>query len=483
MRDASVDELTQRIQRLEGELVSAEETVRQRRERRGASAPPTGRAAPKAANPQADGRRTPPPRKVADNTSGACCLKCGRSDDDKASTTARPAATTEQGEVSQNAPSNSLAQEASSGSLGAEELWSLCQELKAERQTFMELIRDACTSCDVEPAVNMQTRGADADACEPKALLAALCSAHLGLRKHAKESSESESEQIRSLQEQLWESEAQRSELQNRLEDAKHASIDVQDGEGISLAGRNGLISGLSAAPGHYDANNSVLSVPFSPLGMSDSDDLTMPGSRAGLRPFREALDALQPLLLPKEFATISEYDTGDEHARGEGCGLQGLSLSDRMDLLDLAAAIRNAESILLGSAEKHNLATRSHLCRGGSSGALGVVASLSGSSGALPSAAQHLQNSAGALSRASLGSSYSSMGSLPAASRLSELADEKLREIIDLQHRCDVAQGGAERLEAATLLAAAREELRLLREYAGLEVHAGDAARTDHPD
>lgn len=237
-------------------------------------------------------------------------------------------------------------------------------------------------------------------------------------------------------------------------------NIDHKSSEVIALQGRNDLICELSAALGHYDVKNSVLSVPFSPIDICD--DMTLQGTSARLRPFAEALDALRPLLHPKDGAGIADCGTGDH--------LQGLSLTDRMDLLDLVAAIRGVDSLFLGSAEKCNTTWKSQVADGDSCPVP-------------PAASPPLQGSAGGLSRGSLASSYASMGSLPAASRLSELADEKLREIIDLQHRCDVAQGGEERLEAATLLAAAREELRLLREYAGLEASPGDGARTDHPE
>jgi len=67
-----------------------------------------------------------------------------------------------------------------------------------------------------------------------------------------------------------------------------------------------------------------------------------------------------------------------------------------------------------------------------------------------------------------------SSCCSMPAVGRLCELIEDKTREVIELQGRCDRASTGEEGIEAATLLAAAREELRLLREFAGMEGGAG---------
>jgi hypothetical protein len=65
--------------------------------------------------------------------------------------------------------------------------------------------------------------------------------------------------------------------------------------------------------------------------------------------------------------------------------------------------------------------------------------------------------------------SPQSSCGSLPAVGRLSELVDEKQREVNELQERCDRACASSEEhLEASTLLASSREELRLLREFLG---------------
>jgi len=119
---------------------------------------------------------------------------------------------------------------------------------------------------------------------------------------------------------------------------------------------------------------------------------------------------------------------------------LANLSLAERLDLLDLAAAVRSAEPLLVEAAAACAVTSRQ------------------------VNSAEH------GLSRTSLASSMASMTSLPAAGRLSELADDKLREVVELQARCDKAQSSEARLEAATLLAAAREELRLLREYAGLE-------------
>ncbi|CAE8655242.1 unnamed protein product, partial [Polarella glacialis] len=74
-------------------------------------------------------------------------------------------------------------------------------------------------------------------------------------------------------------------------------------------------------------------------------------------------------------------------------------------------------------------------------------------------------------LSRSSPGSSCASLKSLlPAASRLVELVEEKSLEVYELRATSERTPVGSEEwLQATTLLAAAREELRLLREYAGL--------------
>lgn len=70
-----------------------------------------------------------------------------------------------------------------------------------------------------------------------------------------------------------------------------------------------------------------------------------------------------------------------------------------------------------------------------------------------------------------------SSCCSMPAVGRMCELIDEKTREVLELQARCDRASPGEEGIEAATLLAAAREELRLLREFAGVDCGAGTSS------
>jgi len=65
-------------------------------------------------------------------------------------------------------------------------------------------------------------------------------------------------------------------------------------------------------------------------------------------------------------------------------------------------------------------------------------------------------------------GSPQSSVGSLPAVGRLQDLVEEKRREVGELAARCEQATSDQERVAASTLHSAAREELRLLREFLG---------------
>lgn len=65
-------------------------------------------------------------------------------------------------------------------------------------------------------------------------------------------------------------------------------------------------------------------------------------------------------------------------------------------------------------------------------------------------------------------GSPQSSSCSLPAVGRLCELVDEKAREVSDLEARCEQSTSSEERAKLEPDLAAAREELRLLKEFLG---------------
>jgi len=242
----------------------------------------------------------------------------------------------------------------------------------------------------------------------------------------------------------------QRIALQATLESTNRAGNCSQQAELCSVAAQtialesNNLL-GANAGTGHFDSNLSMLSVSISPHGEMPSSPVLSGSGRsiAGVdighqrHPFAEALAMLRQLV--EDGAAKAAPGT---NLAAPCCqqALANLSLAERLDLLDLAAAVRSAEPLLVEAA-----------------------AASAGTSRQVNSA-EH------GLSRTSLASSMASMSSLPAAGRLTELADDKLREVMELQVRCDGAQSSEARLEAATLLAAAREELRLLREYAGLE-------------
>merc|ERR1712194_614518 len=113
----------------------------------------------------------------------------------------------------------------------------------------------------------------------------------------------------------------------------------------------------------------------------------------------------------------IIDKSTGSNCAPSDNVGhratLDSLSLNDRLDLLDLVAVVRGAEPRLTGAPS-----------------ALGPL-----QKGAFAPIRHH---SFGGLSHASPTSSAASLGPLPAISRLSELADEKLNEVYELQSRFD---------------------------------------------
>lgn len=430
----SVQELTMRIEHLESELDTACETMRNRQKRRGGSAPPcpvlvakegagdtTQQAMPDAQDQQAlDCFASPRPCIAAPSTESSPCVPVLPG--------LRPL----------------------SAESGSAELWAVCEAMQLQRRETLQLIHDACRCCGVVHPVGVASEDA-------KALLDALCAAHPGASYNLTEDAPCTPPQyhrrsleevqncnqlgvrVQQLQEQLRESEQQRIALQATLESTIRARNCSQQVERCSVAAQTIVLEpsnflGANAGAGHFDSNLSMLSVSMSPHGeMPSSPELSGSGRSAASvghqrHPLVEVLAMLRQLV----------EDGGAKASPGRA--LANLSLAERLDLLDLAAAVRSAEPLLV------------------------EAAAASASTSRQVNSAEH------GLSRTSLASSMASMTSLPAAGRLSELADDKLREVMELQVRCDKAQSSEARLEAATLLAAAREELRLLREYAGLE-------------
>merc|ERR1711879_483969 len=81
-----------------------------------------------------------------------------------------------------------------------------------------DVIKDVCATCST--SLDVRHESGVPEVHEPKAMLEALCASVISSRDRAKEASEYESGRISSLQEQLWESEAQRAELQNTLDES-----------------------------------------------------------------------------------------------------------------------------------------------------------------------------------------------------------------------------------------------------------------------
>jgi len=431
-----------RIQHLESELDSACETKRSRK-RRGGSAPPC-------------------PVLVAKEAAGDAMQQTapGEQDQQPPDSFASPRHAAPSSEDSPCIPVLPGLRPLSAES-GSAELWAVCEAMQLQQRETLQLIRDACHCCGVIPPVGVAFEDA-------KALLDALCAAHPGAshdfsedaphtppQHHRRSLGEVQSCKqlealVQQLQEQLHESEQQRIALQATLESTNRAGNCSQQAELCSVAAQtialesNNLL-GANAGTGHFDSNLSMLSVSISPHGEMPSSPVLSGSGRsiAGVdighqrHPFAEALAMLRQLV--EDGAAKAAPGT---NLAAPCCqqALANLSLAERLDLLDLAAAVRSAEPLLVEAA-----------------------AASAGTSRQVNSA-EH------GLSRTSLASSMASMSSLPAAGRLTELADDKLREVMELQVRCDGAQSSEARLEAATLLAAAREELRLLREYAGLE-------------
>jgi len=438
----SVQEFTVRIQTLESELDSACETMRNRQKRRGGSAPPC-------------------PVLVAKEAAGDATRQAMLDDQDQQPldcfSSPQPCIAAPSTESSPCVPPLPGLRPLSAES-GSAELWAVCEAMQLQRRETLQLIRDACHYCGVVPSVGMASEDA-------KALLDAICAAHPGASydfnedaprtppQHRRRSVDEVQNcnqlgvRIQQLQEQLRESEQQRMALQATLEStiragncsqqatAERCSVAAQT---IELEPSNFL--GANAGAGHFDSNLSMLSVSISPHGgMPSSPELgsngrSVPGVGHQRHPLAEVLAMLRQLVEDGAAKAAPGTNLSGKQA------LANLTLAERLDLLDLAAAVRSAEPLLV------------------------EVAASSASTSRQVNCAEH------GLSRTSLASSMASMTSLPAAGRLSELADDKLREVMELQVRCDKAQSSEARLEAATLLAAAREELRLLREYAGLE-------------
>lgn len=174
------------------------------------------------------------------------------------------------------------------------------------------------------------------------------------------------------------------------------------------------------------------------------------------MRPLSGAITALRTVLLDADDIRKA-YDD--------------LSVEDRGDLKELAKCIAKVDSKLFGDCG---------LLSGSSEVAIPLAETLAvdkslrertPSLSSVPEVSTLAQASAEPPSGQSLtrSSPQSSCGSLPAVGRLSELVDEKQREVAELQERCDRACASSEEhLEASTLLASSREELRLLREFLG---------------
>merc|ERR1712039_378878 len=171
--------------------------------------------------------------------------------------------------------------------------------------------------------------------------------------------------------------------------------------------------------------------------------------------------------------------------------GLRSIN-GDLTDLLELVAAARAAEPFLselskdgapnIGQTEGDSSPSRAALSlrggpeavnsptheintspvplrgRGGGGGSNGAAAQVT--------AAICYQAAANVIA-ASPSSSCASLDSFPAGESIARLVAEKQHDIEALESRCDEAATSEERLKSATLLEAAREELRLLREYA----------------
>jgi len=416
----SVQELTMRIQHLENELDSACETMRNKQKRRGGSAPPC-------------------PVLIAKETAGDASQQALPDDEDQQPpdcfSSPRPCIAAPSTESSPCVPVLPGLRPLSAES-GSAELWAVCEAMQLQRRETLQLIRDACHCCGVVPPVGMASEDA-------KSLLDALCAAHPGASRDASEdvlctppqhhrrsldevqSCNQLAARIKQLQEQLHESEQQRIALQATLESTSRTGSCNPEAERRSMAVQTiGLESnnlGMPSSPELSDSRRSIAGVD--------------PGHQR--HPFAEALALLRHL--GEDGAAKAALGT---NLAAPFCqqALANLSLAERLDLLDLAAAVRSAEPLLVEAAA------------------------------ATSSTSRQVNSAEHGLSRTSLASSMASMTSLPAAGRLSELADDKLKEVMELQVRCDRAQSSEARLEAATLLAAAREELRLLREYAGLE-------------
>lgn len=480
--DDTVSKLTTRIRQLEGELENAFDALSSRQPpaakrvpRRSGSAPPARRRplqAPAQASATSPSTRRPP-----ESPQVAPRIMCRE--------------TLGESEGTPNLDTGTLLLNAVEGQRGLfrteagtpaamepSRLWHICQMMQLERRGFLEALQDVCKKCNLEfeesgwggtvqSWEDAQLRKADAggasQACEaladavegstsPRKLLTRLCDAHLALRARAAVAGNATDACDR-------QNAAPGNAGNAECEDVGLAAVEASPRDDFSLQ-----YSATPASP----PDGLLLDSPWTTnLRVGGLVDVGGTGNQGGNptkvsteRPFAAAAAQLRSLL-----------DSSDGDV-GEYAALTQEALEELWDLLDVA---RHAESVFAPLRPASPSPETEAVLPGGDSADTIPIAMLPADS-SLPSFATPPVSMP---SGRQPGTPQSSVGSLPAVGRLCELVDEKRREVAELQARCDSATSSEEHLEASTLLAAAREELRLLREFLGEGVDQGLGQRS----
>lgn len=332
----------------------------------------------------------------------------------------------------------------------------VCHMMQIERNGFLDSLHEFCTECGIriagpargEAVGEMNTESIERHVSSPRSLLHSLRDVHLQLREQVAVSQPSKGTIDVAL-----DTTGGIDPSSSICADAGNSAPSNDCDQDLNLSCNSLILSATPASPVDQLLDSPrTASVSQSGTCCAGAANSTVDGPQPlPARPFAEAAAALRLML---------------ESAHGASALLDNLSSEARGDLYELArhiARLNIAEPSLMVPAPSGESVLFSAACVAQAPPApLAVIASSETASSSVQTGGHQTLSS---------GSSQSSFGSLPGASgRLCELVEEKRREVSELQERCERAVTTEEQLEADTLLAAAREELRLLREFLGAE-------------
>jgi len=340
---------------------------------------------------------------------------------------------------------------------------AMCQLMQMEWRELVAVIQDACDRCDVKAK-----RADNSDDSSPRQMVSSLASAYLSLAAQMPEK-----------------------------EDQFDAAVQTDASCGANSAARHERsacsdLSLLSVSISAADAG--------SPDGTARDEDASARGighDVSDCNYFGEAATALRSILA----SSTSTNGSLPSSRRPEGNAFLSIPAAARFDLLDLVVAVKRAEPLLLeatapdaSAKDMEGLALARATAQ---TPQQGVAAVKVRSSSRPPASIPQQAKAAGSSSASSLADSRSSTQRLrvswaedavkqeeeirakpaadrafapaPPASRLSKLIKTKEWEVLELE-ASNLADTSSEATTAAqNNLAVAREELRLLREYAGV--------------